>query len=280
MSWVATAVIAGGLLGVGGSYIGAKGNNKRLKSSMLEFKPYNGLKPPAVDTEGYKSFRPVQQMITETLMRRSQGNDVGFDPERRELLRKKYDLERLPIEQKQMRDITNYLSGAGLSRNVRARDKMIGDTQEEFGRARDLYATNMDIEDLTRRNQERDVNTARLQALNQMNFGQENQRAQFDLAQYGAEESARLGIGGLNAGINQAMSDPWGDAVSGGLSGAMLAYGLSNPASSMATTTTQPKTVDMSSVYGPSGYGDMTKLIRRGGTAPISKSRLGMFGGQ
>jgi hypothetical protein len=152
-------------------------NNKQLPSKWN----YQGSRPPAIGD----SLRPVQNMVTETLMRRSQGQDVGFDPARRTELGKMYDIDFNRAKEQRNNDFQNRLSGSGQSRNLAAYDALINKGNQWADDTRSKYMMGLDVEDLTRRNEERDVNTQRLQNLNTMNFGQENTRANFDLNEYG-----------------------------------------------------------------------------------------------
>jgi hypothetical protein len=87
----------------------------------------------------------------------------------------------------------------------------------------------LNIEDLARANQERDINTARLQDLNTFNFGQENTGAEFDLNQWKAEESAKEARTGQGLEYASMYRDPY--SVGMGTMGA----GLSNWGSDMTS---------------------------------------------
>ena len=195
MSWVAVGVGGAALIGGGAGMYGASKMNKK-RPDAVEFQPYSGYKPPRIDYtdesgKEIKNLRPVQQQITDILMQRSRGEDVGYDPTRRELMMKEYDLSNKGRLEDQRSDIVNALSGMGLSGNLAAYDEMYGRASRDADTSRDLYQTRTDIEDLSRANEERDANTARLQALNLSNFGQENKAADFDLSVYNAEQPNR-----------------------------------------------------------------------------------------
>jgi hypothetical protein len=229
MSWVATAV-AGGTAIAGG--VGAiSRNSKRPKAPS--FQPYNGPRPPQVE-----GLRDVEKMVRETLMRRSQGDDVGYDPRRRQDLLTKYELENKKSLERQKDDINNHLSGMGLSRNLRAVDALYNRAMEDNKTASDLYRTNVDIEDLTRANQERDVNTARLQDLNTFNFGQENTRANFDKSVYDSEQGNRFNEYGAKSNYYDQYQDPIGTGVEAGLAafGALKSPVMASPSNTANAT--------------------------------------------
>ena len=247
ISGTTLALLMGGsaVAGGGAGFLGSKAMNKNLKGGMIDYQPYSGYRPPEVG----QTFRPVQDQITEILMKRSQGQDVGFDPRRRKQLMELYDLERQSYQEEAKADIINQLSGTGLSRNLQAREALLGRQGREWERQKSIYSKGVDVEDLTRRSEERDVNTARLQQLNAMNFAQENNRAQFDLGVYGAEQSGRYASAGINNAIRGQMQSPMGSAIQGGASAAMIPYMMSGGGGSPSTT---PR---LSSGIGQSGGG-------------------------
>lgn len=217
-------VLAGLALGAGGlAARGASKSNKR-RPGVPEFQPYSGHKPPLPNYT-----RDTEKLIYETLARRSQGEDVGFDPRRREALLENYEIENDRYLDRQTDDIQNALSGMGLSKNLRAYDALMLRALEDNKRDKDLYTNRVDIEDLSRANEERDINTARLQDFNNFNFGQENTRAGFDLDVYNSENNQK------NANYSQKVQrannyqDPLGAFVQGGLStyGALSSGGSS-----------------------------------------------------
>jgi hypothetical protein len=204
MAWVAIGLGAAGAIAGGVSAISS--NKGRAKAQKIQ--PYGGPRPPSVGD----SFRPVQTMITDTLMRRSQGQDVGFDPKRREELGKLADYD----YSLQGRDATNRLSGSGQSRNLAARDAILGRVSDSHNR----YNMSLDVEDLTRRADERQRATTELGMLNAQNFGQENQVANFGL------NEARFNAGAVTSNYDmensyaQQYQNPWASALSGAAEGA------------------------------------------------------------
>lgn len=182
MSWIALGSAA---IGAGGA-VGAAAMNRKRKSSLPAFQPYTGYRPPEV-----KFLRPVEEQITDIVMKRSKGEGVGYDPARRQALLDNFNIEQGRDLEDQKRDINNQLAGMGLSRNAAVYDDMMGRALREAGREKNLYTNRIDIEDLARANEERDVNTGRLQNLNTMNFNQENKRADFDFGVYNAEQGNR-----------------------------------------------------------------------------------------
>lgn len=168
-----------------------------------EFKPYSGLRPPRIDTKDKEILRPTQAQTYDILMKRSRGEGVGYDPQRRELLAKLVKNELAAQEEDQLRSAEGAISQAGLSGNPRAYEALAGRVKRDTGRNLENSMSRIAIEDLTRANEERDINTARLQDLNTFNFGQENNRANFDLSVYGAEEGNRMNAANFNEGIRR-----------------------------------------------------------------------------
>ena len=215
-----------GLLG----FLGQKSANSKAKSlaqNKVSLKPFDGPRPP-----GVKFLRPVEKQITDILLRRSRGEDVGFDPRRREALLENFDIDQGRRQDEREGDIQNFISGAGLSRNVAAREALLGRTQREFDRERNLFRNRVDIEDLTRANEERDINTARLQNQNVFNFGQENTRADFALRENELENQRLLNEAGFNAGIDQAIQGQQSSPLGAGIQSALGVAGqFANPSS-------------------------------------------------
>lgn len=262
--------------GVGGFI---KDKKKSSGPQASEFKPYTGLRPPRVNYDPTKEspnfapgniFRPVQQLITDTVARRSQGQDVGYDPARRDALQENFDIQQNRDFENQTADIKNRLAGQGLSHNVAANDELLGRALRAKNEEKALYTNRINIEDLARRNDERDANTARLQALNAQNFGQENDAANFDLNVYNAENNAELGFGGLDLRRNQQAydqrEDPLGTALqlAGQGAGLYADYQTGGAYSALAGAlkSGQSPTYDSSTIRNPSGtnYSDATNL--------------------
>lgn len=159
----------------------------------FEFQPYSGHRPPLP-----KYTRETEDLYKNLIFNRAQGNDVGFDPKRTELL---VDLVKSQIgqqEEDQLRSAQGAVSRSGLSGNPRAYEALAGRVKRDSGRQLADSLSKISIEDLTRRNEERDVNTERLGNFNLFNFGQENNRAGFDLDTYNSEQGNRLAAENLN----------------------------------------------------------------------------------
>lgn len=202
---LAVAALAGGAGLLAGA--GASKSNKR-RPDAVEFQPYSGYRPPHVE-----GLRDVETMIRETLMRRSQGQDVGFDPARRDALLKAYTIQKDRTKERDSADIINALSGMGLSRNVKAREELLGRYLQDDRRDRDLYTANVDIEDLATQNLEKREATNALQNLNTFNFGQENNVADFDLDVYNAEQNNRYRSYGTEVERYNQYQDPIGTGI-------------------------------------------------------------------
>lgn len=163
------------------------------KTPEFEFQPYTGHRPPLP-----KYTRETEDLYKNIIFNRAQGNDVGFDPERTRLL---IDLVKSQIgqqEEDQLRSAQGAVSRSGLSGNPRAYEALAGRVKRDSGRQLADSLSKISIEDLTRRNEERDVNTERLGNFNLFNFGQENNRAGFDLDVYNSEQGNRLAAENLN----------------------------------------------------------------------------------
>lgn len=235
------------------------------KGSSYEAAPYTGRTAPSVSF-----LRPVEKQIYEILMRRSLGQDVGFDPERRRLLTELVKSEIGKQEEDQLRAAKGALFTAGLSGNPRAYEAMSGRVKRDVGRTLGDEMARIAIEDLTRANEERDINTARLQALNEFNFNQENQAAASDLNQYQATEAARQAAAD-NALIRGALR-------SSGISG-LIRTGLSLAADRF----TRGMSLAPLALFGMggSGYGISPTGVYSPYTnlkeSPIYRNRLGYF---
>jgi len=178
------------------AFFGLFGGGK--KGGGFDFQPYSGYRPPRIDREGQAWLRPTQDLTQKTIMDRSQGIGVGFDPERRNLL---IDLTKSQLaqqEEDQLRDAQGRIASSGLSGNPRAYEALAGRVKRDTGRQLADSLSKISIEDLSRQNEERDLNTARLANLNQFNFGQENAAADFDLSVYNSEQGNRARAAGIN----------------------------------------------------------------------------------
>ena len=228
---VGTAI--GAALGAAGGYFGSKRSNKKLRGISAPFQPYSGYRPPHVNynpkTESNiyapgNTFRPVEDLISRIVMERAQGQGVGYDPARRQELLENFKIQQDRDLEQSNYDLQNRLSGMGLSHNAAAYNDLIGRSLKEAGREKNLYTNRVDIEDLARRNQERDINTGRLQNLNTFNFGQENAVADFDLNAYRAEQGLESDRRGFQAKEAELYQDP----LSTALENAGYGYALSN----------------------------------------------------
>lgn len=211
-------------LALGASAIGALASRRKGKpgSDQFQFQPYTGYRPPAIDTDERQFLRPTQALTTDIVSRRAQGQDVGFDPARRtaqeSLLRSLID-KRLEDD---VRAAEGTASAAGLSSNLRAQEALAGRARRDASRTYGEGVANITIEDLARANQERDVNTSRLGALNEFNFGQENRRADFDLDIYGQEQAGRQYASGSAAEALGRRNELTSDILNTGIGAASL----------------------------------------------------------
>lgn len=163
------------------------------KSSGYEFQPYTGPTPPAVDTDEKKILRPTQAQLFDILMRRSAGQDVGYDPAMKQQAIELLGSQLGRREEDEVRDARGVASRSGLGGNLAAQSALEGKVRRDIGRTYGEGVAQINIEDLARANEERDINTGRLQAFNNSNFGQENTRANFGLDQYQTEQGLQRG---------------------------------------------------------------------------------------
>ena len=235
---LALALLLGGSAAAGGAggFFGARSRNRGLRSLRgvlgADLPSFSGQRPP-----GVTDLRGIEAAISQILKQRAAGQDVGFDPARLTALKEQFDIgQGRQLKESQARTI-NELSGTGQSRNLAARQATLGRQRELAGEARRQTFLGFDIEDLTARQQERDVNTERLARFNRFQFGQENIGSQFDLNQFQIETSNELRRRGLLAGVPLNVS-PTGSAIESGV-GAGTAVGslfLPRPTPRSATT--------------------------------------------
>ena len=150
--------------------------------------------------QGANTFRPVQSLYTGLVANRAQGNDVGYSPE---WMKSSTDLLKSNIGQAKteaLRNSAGALSASGLSGNPRAYEATSGRTNSDYDQKMKDALSALTISDMERKNQERDVNTGRLGALNTQNFNQENTGANFDLNQW--QEQNQLGLSAANLAAN------------------------------------------------------------------------------
>ena len=199
MSWVAlgsSAIGAGGAIGA--SLISKNKKNKSSNGQLYEYKPYSGARP---DSPTFT--RETESLYKDLIFPRSQGIGVGYDPQRREELTKLVKNELAMQEEDQLRSAQGAISSSGLSGNPRAYEALAGRVKRDTGRNLENSMSRIAIEDLTRANEERDINTARVGDFNTFNFAQGNKVADFDLDVYNSEEGNRARSFGLNEGVRR-----------------------------------------------------------------------------
>jgi hypothetical protein len=178
-------IAAGGLIG---GFMGNKAGAKKKKAPGYTPIPYSGARPPSIDVNGTNYLRGTQAETQDIIQSRARGEGVGYSPEWMNASKQLINSN----EADRVRAAQGSLSAQGLSGNARAAEATTG--RERQYTADEL--AKLTIADMERKNQERDVNTSRLQALNLSNFGQENTGAQFDLNKWNAEnDNARMAAG-------------------------------------------------------------------------------------
>lgn len=183
--------------------VGMKDGKSSGGSGGFDFQSYGGLRPPRIDSPGQEILRPTQKAIFDTRMRRSQGQDVGYDPAWLKLNTDLINSNANKSREDSIRDATGRLASSGLGGNARAQEALTGRVNRDADRTIGDSITALSVADLERKSQERAQNTDQLQALNSFNFGQEDKAADFDLNVYSAEQGGRLGAAGFNEGIRQ-----------------------------------------------------------------------------
>lgn len=270
----------------------ASGQNKKIKNAMSDYPyvAYSGDRPPEIDREGYEYLRPTQDLTQDIIMGRAQGEGVGYDPARRQLLTDLARNELAMQEEDQLRSAKGAISSSGLSGNPRAYEAMAGRVKRDTGRNLENAMSRIAIEDLGRANEERDINTARLQDLNTFNFGQENAGAEFDLNQWKAEESAKQGRTGIGLDAAGMYRNPYSVAGSifgssfSDLGGSMMGGQGGGSNSQPAVQTYQSPTMSQGSNSGfqgyglqPTNYGQLVNNYQNQASASRSGRRLGGY---
>lgn len=215
--------LLGALAGVAAGFFGSKSKNKQMKGALGNYQPYSGYRPPHVSF-----LRPVEKQITDILMRRSLGKDVGTSAipyagsqgegvPLSEYYKKAYDIDWNKQKREGEAQRINELSGAGLSRNLAAREATLGRFREDMEGNRERDRLMREAQELETAWQERKAATDALQSLNTFNFGQENNVADFDRSVWAAEQG--LGQGDRSAALQAAMNyeSPLGSAIESGL---------------------------------------------------------------
>jgi hypothetical protein len=246
------ALLAGGigaLAGGGGAMVGGMSANKnRAKPGKIQ--PYGGPRPRSTNPT-YTG--PIENMISETLMRRSQGQDVGFDPKRAEQLKSSYDIDYNRAKESMTSDALNRLSGSGQSKNLAAQEALIGDREKYMADTRSKYQMGVDVEDLARKNQERENATRMLQEQNKFNFNQDNEVANFGLNEAQFNATGVMGNYNMENQYAQQYQDPFAAGISGAGSG--MESGMNMAAMSGALNKAAAKTPNIGGAYG-----DVTNL--------------------
>ena len=187
----------GGVRGVLDPF-GIFGKKKKKSTPAYEFIPYSGARPIA------PSFtKESEKALYDTIVPRSQGIGVGYDPARRASAQALLESTINKQKEDDVRYAKGRASAAGLSGNLRAQEALAGRVERDAARSLADQTNALNIEDLTRANEERDINTQRLQNFSNFQFGQGNKVADFDLGVYNAEQGNRFDAAGFNEGVRQ-----------------------------------------------------------------------------
>ena len=164
------------------------GGKKKGGTPTYQFTPYSGARPTA------PSFTKEAEKATyDTILPRSQGIGVGYDPARRASAQALLESTIQRQTEDDVRSAKGRVSASGLSGNLRAQEALTGRVQRDAARNLADQTNALNIEDLTRANEERDINTQRLQNFSNFQFGQGNKVADFDLGVYETEQGLQRG---------------------------------------------------------------------------------------
>jgi len=206
------------LIGAGASYGLGKlfGGKKKNNVTTFEAPPYTGQRPFAAGDVGFgaEQLKPLSQQFIEQILRRSRGEGlVGFDPRHREQLRSEFTQDLGQAEEDARRRRQSQASSQGLRGGVPL-DLAIREGRD-FSRARASGLADIDIADLEARRQ--DINAATFAQPDTVGLGagiQQN-RANFDLAEYNATQPTHI--------VNQGGQDLSGlGQTIGGIGGLLL----------------------------------------------------------
>ena len=179
--------------GYGGMNFGGGGGG-----GGYEFKPYSGARPIAPQYTAAS-----EKALYDTILPRSQGVGVGYDPARKSSALALLTSENQKRREDDVRDAQGRVSASGLSGNLRAQEALTGRVQRDSARELTDSINALNVDDLTYASNERDRNTSRLQDFSNFQFGQGNKVADFDLGVYGQEEGFRGGAFDRNEGVRQ-----------------------------------------------------------------------------
>lgn len=190
-----TGALAGGLIG---SLFGKK---KKSGNQLPTYTPtpYGGYRPPQIDSPGQEILRPTQKQDFELTMKRSRGEDVGYDPSwmSSAVALTKNELDR--AREDNLREQKGAISAAGLSGNPRAYEATAGRINRNYSTDLENSLNRLNVTNMEASRADKNSATERLATLNRNNFGQENSVADFDRAVWAQEEANKRGAAGLDA---------------------------------------------------------------------------------
>lgn len=159
---------------------------KKSAPPTYQFTPYSGARPIAPSYT-----KEAEKALYETILPRSQGVGVGYDPARRASAQALLESTIGRQREDDVRAAKGRVSASGLSGNLRAQEALTGRVERDAARSLADQTNALNIEDLTYAANERDVNTGRLQNFSNFQFGQGNKVADFDLGVYSGEEGLK-----------------------------------------------------------------------------------------
>lgn len=185
----------------GGAAIGAlMGGKGTKKAPSYTPTPYTGERPPDIDSPGQEILRPTQKQDFDITMRRSLGQDVGYDPSwiKSATALTKSNLDSALADR--LRNQSGMLSAQGLSGNPRAYEATKGRSERDYSSDLENSLNRLNVANMEASRSDKNAATDRLAALNRFNFGQENIGANFDLNKWQAENQFSRSAAGLDAG--------------------------------------------------------------------------------
>lgn len=237
---------------------------KKKQSPQFDYQSYSGARPTAPSYT-----KESEKALYDTILPRSQGVGVGYDPARRTSAQALLESTIGKQREDDTRAATGRIAASGLSGNLRAQEAVTGRVARDSARSLADSTNALNIDDLTYASNERDTNTGRLQDFNKFQFAQGNKVADFDLGVYGEEQGNRAQAFGLNEGTRQYDKTQSDEMINSLLSGGAFIAGsaMGGPAGGMAASSAA------SALAGSGGKGIAPASEQYPYTQPLNKTR-------
>lgn len=168
------------------AFFGLFGGKKKSGVQTIYKPPYTGQRPFTADEVGYGApqLKTLSESYLPRLIKRSEGEGVGFDPRRREILRDEFLKDFGDYSSDVYSKASQQASGQGLRGGIPM--EIQADNTKSLARARESGLAGIDVEDLAARRE--DTNQAFYQLPQEVTRGTgiQKSRADFDLAEYNA----------------------------------------------------------------------------------------------